>query len=323
MKKIYSFVAMLLVTSLTFAQMFEVGSASSKVFNHDMSSAKVASDTTGLSVNFLPVFAVGLQVITYTDMSGGYVYGVNGNAFPAIAQGYTHITSGNIGILGVVMWFSGKKSISNNPASKLTFTIYNKPDSLPTTQVGTTSADLLFSACDTNFLHYNSVLFPSVITVSSDFSVVCSFANIKTDTIGFFSDQDGEGAGYTALKYGSTWYTYNNAYGGLNTNISLFAIIDNFVNVDGDVYFEGSKMTINQNPTRDNLSISYAVEKDSKVDFELISLDGKVVYKSDEGFRTCGNIYSINANISNLAAGDYLCSLNCNGKRLIKKVVVE
>jgi hypothetical protein len=323
MKKVYLLIVMLLVTSVTFAQMFQVGTQSSKKYTHELVTAKTPTDTAGFSVNFLPQFAVGTQVITYTDLSGGYVYGVNGNAFKAVAQGYTMINPGNMGIEGVIAWFCGETSVSNDATSKLTFSVFNKPDSLPTTQIGTTSVDLLFSACDTNFLAFNCVSFPSVIGISGDFTIVCSLLNIKTDTIGFLSDQDGEGAGYTALKYNTTWMTYRKAY-GLNTNISLFAVVDaNYIGIDGSAFFQGSKMTINQNPTRNNLSISYAVEKDAKVNFELLSMSGKVVYKQDEGTRIAGNVYSINADISNLATGTYLCSLNTNGQRLIKKVVVE
>ena len=326
MKKITFLFVMLFAASITFAQVFQAGTATSKKFNHEISTVKSATDTAGISASFLPQFASGGQVVAYTDMSGGYVFGVNGNAFKAVAQGYTMVSPGPIGIDGVCMLFCGKKSVSNDATSKLTFSIFHKlsTDSIPTTQVGTITADLLFSDCDTSFLTMNTAMFPSVIAVNGDFSVVCSLLNIKTDTIGFLSDQQGEGIGFTAFKYNSTWMTYRKGYGGLMTNISLFAIVDvNFVGVEDNYFFQGSKMTINQNPATDNLSISYAVENDSKVTFELMSLNGQVVLKQDEGFRTKGSVYSINSNISNLASGTYLCSLISNGQRLIKKVVVE
>jgi len=323
MKKVYILIVMLFITSITFAQIGHVGSITSKKFNHVMATAKTPTDTTGFSTNFFPTFAVGGIVTTFTDMSGGYCFGVNGNAFKAVAQGYTHLSPGTIGIEGAIAFFCGEVSKSSDATSKLTFTIFNKPDSVPTTQVGTVSADLLFSACDTNFLAFNTVSFPSVIPVSADFSIVCSLLNIKTDTIGFAADQDGEGNGWAAFKYNTTWYTYNNGYGGLNPNMALFAIVDvNYVGIDQNAFFQGAKMTI-QNPAVDNLNVSYAVEKDSKVTFELLTLKGQVVLTQDEGFKAQGNVYNINANISNLAAGTYLCSLNTNGQRLIKKIVVE
>lgn len=312
--------------SVTFAQMFQVESASSKKFSREISSVKTPTDTAGFSVNFLPEFAVGAQVVTYTNQGGGYVFGVNsinGTSINKIAQGYIMNNPSTMGIEGVCMFFCGKTSVSNDATSKLTFRIFNKPDSIPTTQVGTAAADLLFSDCDTTFLNFSTASFAAPVAITADFSIVCDFTNIKTDTIGFFSDQDGEGMGYNALRYGTTWYTYVKGY-GLNTNISLFAIIDvNYIGIDGDYFFQGSKMTINQNPAKDNLSVSYAVEKNSKVNFEVLSMTGKVVYKQDEGTRDAGNVYSISADISNLAAGTYLASLNCNGQRLIKKIVVE
>ena len=82
-------------------------------------------------------------------------------------------------------------------------------------------------------------------------------------------------------------------------------------------------MTINQNPAVDKLSVDYMVENDSKVKFELISLNGKVVLTLDEGVKQKGIVNSINADISNLASGTYLCSLSSNGQRLIKKIVVK
>lgn len=326
MKKLYILTAMLLIASITFGQAFSIKSVTTTKVNLSHSSIKTPTDTTGWSTNFIPEFALGGSVSSYTNQGGGYVYGVNnisGTSINKLSQGYSHLSSGTIGVEGVLFWLAGKTVVSGDATSKLTFSIYNKPDSIPTTQVGTVKADYLFNDCDTNFLANNAVLFPSVIPVSSDFAIVCDFANIKTDTLGFISDADGEGAGWNALRYGSTWYTYVSGY-GLNTNISLFAIVDvNYVGIGSNDFFQGSQMTINQNPSQDNLSISYAVENDAKVVFELLSLNGQVVFKSDEGMRVKGNVYSINSDISNLTAGTYLCSLSNNGKRLIKKVVIE
>ena len=317
---------MLFATSFTFAQMFHAGSVTSRAYTHEMSTAKAVTDTTGLSANFLPAFAVGLQCTSYSDNSGGYVFGVNGNAFKAVAQGYTAITPHALGISGVVAWFCGKKYLSGTGTSKLTFSIFNKPDSIPTTQVGTTSVDMLISTADTAFLQYNTCTFPSMIVVNADFSVVCSLLGTLNDTIGLLSDQEGEGIGYTCFKYGTTWMTYVKGYAWSNPiapNIALFAILDrNYANINDDYFFQGAKMSFT-NPAVDNLAISYSVENDAKVTFELIGMNGQIVFKQDEGSRTSGNVYNINYNISDLQAGTYFCNLNVNGKRLIKKVVVE
>lgn len=324
MKKFYVLIAMVLVTSMTFAQSFQVKSSTTKKFNHEISSAKAITDTAGISQSFLPVFAPNNQVVTYTDMSGGYVYGVNGNAFKAVSQGYEYITgSYPIGIEGVIAIYCGKTSVSGSATSKITYSIFNRPDSIPTTQVGTVSVDMLFNDCDTAFMAENVAMFPSVIPVTANFAIVASLLNISTDTIGFWSDQDGEGIGYTCFKYNTTWMTYKYGYGGLLTNISIFALIDNAYAGIGEASFQGMQMTIKQNPTINTLALDYAVENDSKVTFELMDMNGKVLLKLDEGSKNKGFVNSISADISNLASGMYLCSLNCDGKRLIKKLIVQ
>lgn len=326
MKKIYVLIAMLFATSFTFAQMFHAGSVTTRAYTHEMSTAKATTDTTGISANFLPVFAVGLQCTSYSDGSGGYVFGVNGNAFKAVAQGYTAITPHALGIEGIIVWFAGKKYISASNTSKLTFSIFNKPDSIPTTQVGTTSVDLLINACDTNFLAFNCASFPSLVVVNADFSVVCSLLGTLNDTIGILSDQEGEGIGYTAFKYNTTWMTYVKGYQWSNPicpNIALFAVLDrNYANINDDYFFSGAQMSF-INPAVNNLAVSYTVENDAKVTFELMGMNGQLIFKQDEGTRTSGNVYNINYNISDLQAGTYFCNLNVNGKRLVKKVVVE
>lgn len=326
MKKIYALAVLLLIASITFGQTFGIKSSTSHKVSFNYSDSKTATDTTGFSSNFLPEFAVGGQVIGYTNAGGGYVYGVNsinGTSINKISQGYSYLSAGSIGIEGVAFWLIGKEGVSGDPTSKITFSIYNKPDSIPTTQVGTVKADYLFNDCDTNFLALNVATFPSVIPVTADFAIVCDFANIKTDTLGFFCDQDGEGIGWNALRYGTTWYTYKAGY-GLNTNISIFAIVDiNYVGIESNDFFQGAKMTINQNPSKDVLSVSYAVENDANVVFELLSTTGQVIYTSNEGAKVKGNVYTISSDISNLADGTYLCSLNTNGQRLIKKLVVS
>jgi hypothetical protein len=330
MKKFYLLIAMLLVASISFSQPFIAGPATSKkvAINHDY--VKTATDTTGWSLNFFPEFALGGQVWTYTYTGGGYCFGIGKvtptAAFNKIAQGYTYIPTGLIGIEGVTFFCCGLTYASGLPTSKLTFSIYNKPDSIPTTQVGTVSADLLMSAVDSTFLAWNTVTFPSTIPVSADFAIYVNLANVSFangDTIGLSCDTDGEGCGWASFRYGTTWYTYFRGFAGLNPNIALFAIVDvNYVGIDGNVFFQGSKMSF-QNPAKDNLTVNYAVEKDAKVKFELLTMNGQPVVSIDEGNKVTGNVYTINADISNVAAGTYLANLICNGQRLIKKVVIE
>jgi len=334
MKKIYIVVAMIFIAGITFGQIGKIGSVTSKkmVLTHH-ESGKAATDTTGISANFIPTFDFS-QCTSIGNMGGGYVFGVAnlgaGYTVAATCQGYSCSAGQSFGIEGVTMLFAGKKGVSGDPTSKLTFTIWNKlaSDSVPTTRVGTESADMLFSACDTTFPTFNTAMFTTPILITgTDFSIVCSFANIKTDTIGFICDGSGttSGAGWNACKVGTTWYTYYKLYGHqLNVNTALFAIVDmNYVGINDNYFFQGAKMTINQNPATDKLSVDYMVENNSKVKFELISMNGKVVYSLDEGNKQKGIVNSINADISNLASGTYLCSLNCNGQRLIKKLILK
>jgi hypothetical protein len=354
MKKITLF-ALMLITSITFAQVVP----SVKIANYvqkqtktfpsswnSSNSPKTTIDTIGWTAGSIPQFGsptAEVHVYTMTDASSnpvGYWFGVNGDSTDYWAQGYS--VAAPVKISGILALIGGKYNGSSSAASVMEASIYNiaadnaiidasstkgpGPDVYGQVALGTATKTI--TNLDTNWFALNYFAMPSLVSVAADFAIVTNFKTIREhgDTAYMMCDAIGNGLGLNYAFYNSDpqkYYWMAASVSTLDVNMSLFAVIDDGAGINDNGFFQGAKMTINQNPCKDNLSISYAVENDAKVVFELLSLTGQVVLKSDEGMRVKGNVYSINSNISDLPAGTYLCSLKNNGNRLIKKVVVE
>ena len=96
-------------------------------------------------------------------------------------------------------------------------------------------------------------------------------------------------------------------------------LVDSSVWID---YFNGIKMSIRQNPVKENAIIDYAIQNNSDVKLVVWDVKGNEVAVINDGNKGKGQ-YSLNVDISKFKAGLYFCSLSTNGGRMTKKLVVE
>lgn len=75
------------------------------------------------------------------------------------------------------------------------------------------------------------------------------------------------------------------------------------------------------NPTQSNAEISYSLSQNSFVELSVINSLGQRKFLLQE--QKEAGTHTFNMNLSNHQAGIYLCELTVNGKRVVKKLIVE
>ncbi len=89
-------------------------------------------------------------------------------------------------------------------------------------------------------------------------------------------------------------------------------IVNNSTNVEFSVY---------PNPVKNNLTVNFYCENNSKAIFTLTDLLGKKV--KDFTFNTFAGINEVNLNISNLIDGIYLINFNNNDIKSTQKIIIS
>lgn len=353
MKKIYLIAGAALLSVAAFGQSSEEGKAyvkGTRTFSHVTSPERLLSpDTTGIVnyLDFLPEFLPnGGQASIYGYTGGGYLYGnnVSLNHFKAVAQGYDNLNSTPVNVVGVLMWFGGKESDNGSSAtSKVVVSAYNM---LPNKAYNTTGTgintstlnwegptgaaqsptDLLFVDIDT--LDFNYVQFNTPATFVDDFAVSMDVSTLATgDTVGLVSDRQNDAFNLDfAYHKVTSWYVSDMIFsgtagtGGLDNNIAMWAVIEDATGVNE--FFNGMKLTTYPNPSVDQVTVEYTLEKDSKnVKLMVFSTDGRKVLENNYSQQSEGT-YKTSLNTSDFAAGNYFYQLSANGHMFTKKFVV-
>lgn len=272
----------------------------------------------------------------YTSSGGGYVCGTNGYADIQKAQVFPNTTP--LFIVGAIYWFAAKEEGSGNPNSKITYRIYNNDGAgtdgggnAITTAPGTVlaSQDELLSALDTGTMYASGAniwMLAAPVATASDFSIGFTMAGLAAgDTVGLVSSTDGDGTGMDLAWEewsDNTWHSFLDANNwGLDLDLFILAIVDQ--NVGVNEYYHGIKMTQNYpNPAVGSTTINYSLENASEnVVLNIYDMTGKLVKSVDQGNQAAG-AYTIQLDVNEFAAGDYIFSLSANGTDLTKKMTI-
>lgn len=238
MKKIYSLVCALAVTTLAVAQQAEptvkltankaVLKKTMTINNTNTAGAKVAApfDTTGWSnfTDYLPEFAATSgQIANYGYLGGGYVYGKNKDSLNICAAGFINVSSAPTTIISAIFLASEKVGPGTDPNSKITVKLWdmaaNKAYSYGTTWVQDkngpntvkSSTVVPYSAIDTSWttsanVPWTVATFSAPVTVSTDFAIELNTIGLNAlDTVGFISDVAADQGGLQ-LTYHKAWY---------------------------------------------------------------------------------------------------------------------
>jgi len=325
---------------------------STKTINYVVKSTNETLDTAGLSQNFVPEFSPNTYMFTYglidivngDTIDLGYWFGVNADSMDGWAQCYDLYEVNQVGIKGVLMIFGGKFDTDGNNNSTLkayvtpmkanaciTNVINDVPQYGPGPDLINAYANVSIPISEidtTNLFTYKEL--SQIKLVTEKFCIVTDFSDLreKGDTAYLLCDDigDGKNMNYTQLTWGPVGY-YNwisTKYGaGLDVNISLFAVVDlDYVNINTNSYFDGMQLTFPNITREPELVIQFALKNASNTSIDIISLNGQLVKSEDLGMKEAGSHHTI-MDISNLQPGMYLVSLNSQGSRLIKKLVIE
>jgi len=322
-----------------------------KTINYVVKSTNETLDTVGLSDNFWPVFSPdeGMTIWRLTDQNDnriGYWFGVNADSLDGWAQCYQLYNVSQVGIKGILMIFGGKFDTDGNNNS--TLTAYVTPMKANACVIGGTQGSYQYGpAPDINNAYANvSIPISDIDTtnlftykelsqtklVTETFCIVTDYSDLreKSDTAYLLSDDEGDGQDlhYTQYTWDPVgqypWVSTNfGTNGALDVNISLFAVVDlDYVNINTNSYFEGMQLTF-PNITRDpELVLQFALKNASNTSIDIISVNGQLVKSENLGMKEAGSHHTI-MDISDLQPGMYLVSLNSQGSRLIKKLVIE
>lgn len=340
MKKIYSTLALSALTMGAFGQFQDVvvkKTMRGEIVRTSSPSLRIATDTLGIGFtvfaqNAIPIFAPSNQVYNFGYTGGGYVYGVNiGPNLNEVAQGYEF--SGTVAVEGVIFWMIGKyQGPSHTPTVAFNIRAYNwsatgaldlnaggSPIPIPGPTSVAATVPFLFDNVDTNFLAYNTVMFPSPATFTDNFAVGAEYAAVKaaSDTIGFACDapMDAFGLNYAFHKYSGSFYASNTLFGDgddLDNNIAIFPIVSTTSVGLGEQtpVFYGMQMSQNYpNPVSNNTTINYSLDKaTSKATMKIMDINGRIVGSYELGAKNAGS-YDFNYSASNIESGSYLFML--------------
>ena len=317
-------------------------------------------DTTGIGVdtsfNFFPVFnLLPGHPCLYTFGLGtsrtGYLYGNNGslNNFTEVAQGYKNANHYDICISGVLCWFGAKQSdLGSSPTSKVVLKVYDMDTTVaynvvagafnatlknwPGPSILKDSTDLLFSnISDSINYSYASFATPPWIWSVSDFAIGCDFTHLAAgDTVGLMSDKknDAFNLDFAFHKAGNgKWLVSDETFSGatangeLDNDIALWAVLSPGTGVQE--YYNGMKLSTYPNPSLDQVTIEYSLEKNSKnVSLWVIDPTGKKLMEQNYGEQSSG-VYSVNIQTNQLSAGNYFYQLRANGQIFTKQFIVS
>jgi hypothetical protein len=324
---------------------------STKTINYVDKSTNETLDTVGLSDNFFPVFSPdgpmhiwGLIDADYNPL--GYWFGVNSDSLDGWAQCYQLYNVSQVGIEGLLMIFGGKFDTDEDNNSSLSASV--TPMAADVCIIGGTSGNYQYGAGPDLNNPYADVSIPisdidtinlftykeldQTILVTDEFCIVADYTDLreKGDTAYLLSDDEGDGMGLHYTQYAKSplgmyyWVSTNFGTGGaLDVNISLFAVVDlDYVNINTNSYFQGMQLTFPNITSDPELVLQFALQNASNTSIDIISVNGQLVKSENLGMKEAGSHHTI-MDISDLQPGMYLVSLNSQGSRLIKKLVIE
>jgi len=111
------------------------------------------------------------------------------------------------------------------------------------------------------------------------------------------------------------------AIGTGNTYITSYTVTESSVGINE--LSSSSNFSIYPNPVKEKLNVNYFISTDSKVQFNVYSLDGKKIVTLGEKNQSAGT-YCEQFNVKDiLASGIYVVELKINDKSTMEKIVVE
>src|SRR5690606_18827087 len=108
-------------------------------------------------------------------------------------------------------------------------------------------------------------------------------------------------------------FNFGSQYNDAVRTFQLSSIDENQLNESLNVY---------PNPAKDNVTLTFDLNKSEKINIEIYDVMGKLVYTEDLGTVLSGNTIK-NLNISHLNSGLYLVNIQAGNTIAVKKITVN
>lgn len=330
MRKIYLILILISFVSLTFAQRNSYNT--NAVLKADKSF--LANDNKGVTDTLVPLGwngATGLSI--YRSANGGFVCGTNGYGDLQKAQAYLVDQGDGYKIFGAVVWFGAKDIVDT--ANSVSCHLYDLVAGAATGSTGPVegpastpllTATVQTTAVDTGMsMTFTPFMFPSQLTVTSNYALSIDFTNTYPDTLGIVSTSDGSGMGLElAMEQWSdgSWYTLTGAgWGSSDIDMVIFPVVEMNTGVENN-FVDGVKMSNYPNPATETTTINYEIQKSANVTIYITDMTGKTVLTSKEGYKQAG-AYNTTFDVRDLSAGNYMYLVEAGNQRLAKILIVK
>lgn len=324
MKKFYTLFALLIVSSLAFAQKHDY-------YEHHTGKALKATGMAGSAFftkaagtpDTLDQYFVAPRTTGYTIFgvgSGGFVFGTsNDGSGNKITEGTAvhYDDVGSINVDEVMVWIATKEIIGSADNIELSLWTANATDSLPLTLLASETISMMNvdTGTQVNFATGQGLNIWSYTTgvpqvVNEDFLVALTYGSID-DTLGIVSNQLGNGAGEARAKQNvpalGGWVPANAVWvGGLDADPVMIPIVSTFVGAE-DPKFENDHFVVRPaypNPSTASVNLDVELAHETTLQVTIWDQTGRLVYNSGANWTPQGQ-HKFTIDVSQIPAGNY------------------
>lgn len=339
MKKFSTLIALALVSSFAVAQISVTAADMPQVGN---SQYYTANDSTGVTPGASGQGATwNYATLTPSGTNFTITYGLpnshpQGSGFPsstmveaATNQQYRFMTANTDSVV-----LDGEKSISN---TRMVYDIKPTLYVFPMT-FGYTHSDSVHAVYPDGFISNVDRIGEYTVEFDGEGSLTTPFATypnvFRIKTVGVFFDSSYTGAAkVNAVTVRYEWYSVGTTTPRMIINLTSVSINGGAPQLGKDVWYADNgigidnslsnfKLTVAPSLVEDRTSVSYTLDGSSTVNISVMNMLGEVVSSVVSENESAG-VHSHEFDLSGLAPGMYTVSLEAEGGRQVKKIVVQ
>jgi hypothetical protein len=265
-----------------------------------------------------------------TGKDSGYYFGTGkfpqaGATVTALAQKYA--VGASAATITNVLVLAG---VAHGTTTTTMATIYSvNASKAPNASLGASTAIPMSAYSSTNYTKFTFGTPVAVAANSSFFAAISvpAFGGADKDTLALLDTQGGCSStdSLSWVQFNSAvWIPVTRVFGPTqNLDLMIFPVL-NISNGINDFVSKGdlSLYAASPNPATNSININFGLNNTSKIEIEVYDMTGKVVksFQSTDSFTSGKNTISLD--LSTMANGTYMYSVNSNGNKMFSKFVV-
>lgn len=263
------------------------------------------------------------STVLYSIQGGGYLSGHNSYGDLAKAD-YFSVFPSNSELTSALLAFGVAKYSSTNKTISVKAWDNTGSNGSPGNTLATQTVKISTIATDVANNAYSLVTFTNPITISTPFYLGIEFAYSSGDTVGLYTNDDGETPVGTAWDKWSdkTWHAFSDA-DNWNMNMSHY-ILPIFCSQTTTALHEESTLISNvllyPNPSTGRINLNINLKAPSKLEITILNTLGEVVKTLSVG-NTSGGNYEFD--LSNYTNGIYFVKVNTNQDCFMQRLVLS